>query len=88
MGGSNGKINTTTPIVRLKLKLKLQASRRGVFLGNRKWRRIGRVGNVGDQRRNTGRWAVRKIVMVITEGKAGGRCEKDKTIMKTNEAMT
>ena len=68
MGGSNGKINTTTPIVRLKLKL--QASRRGVFLGNRKWRRIGRVGNVGDQRRNTGRWAVRKIVMVIAEAKA------------------
>ena len=84
MGGGKGKIDTTTPIVRLKLKLKLQASRRGVFLGIRKWRRIGWVGNVGDQRRNTGRWAVRKIVIVIAEGKAG---EKDKTIMKTNEAM-
>ena len=31
--------------------------------------------------------AVRKVAMVITEGKADGKCKKAKTITKMNEAM-
>ena len=68
----SGKINTTTPIVKLNLQ------NAGCFWGNGKWRRIGWIGNVEDQRQNSGRWAVRKVAMVIAEGKADERCERIK----------
>ena len=64
-----------------------RASRRGPVWETGTGEGFGWVGNEGDQRRNSRRWAPRKVAMVITEGKADGRCEKAKTIMKMNEAM-
>ena len=53
---------------------------------------LDKVENVGDQRQNSRRWAVRKRVMVIAEGKADGRCKNYEAITKSwqriNEKMS